>query len=145
MSRAPHPFPVLFLGWLVPGGGHVLLGKWTQAIVFFLVITITYFGGMYLADFTNVSLERHGYYYIAQILNGGETLLASLLTKDLQPTRVPQHLGTPTLEVGMLYTAVASLLNVIVVMNAYGEVLRRRSPEEEADAGEQVANGEAGA
>jgi hypothetical protein len=114
------PALVLFAGWIVPGGGHFLLGRRVQAAVFFLAVTLTYFAGMALADFGNVSPERHGYYFLAQVFNGGETLLAFLLTRGVVEDHVPRHFGLQTGEIGILYTAVASLLNLIAVMDAYG-------------------------
>jgi hypothetical protein len=125
MPRRP-PLPiVLFLGWLVPGAGHFVLGRRAQAAVFFLAITLTYLAGMALGAFCIVNPEHFGYWFIAQIMNGGETLLAWFLTKDHLPTQVPRLFGVVTADIGMLYTAVASLLNVWVVCSAWGIVLER--------------------
>ncbi len=119
-GKRPAPAPVLLAGWLVPGGGHFLLRRKPQAVVFFLAVTLTYLAGMALADFGNVSLERHSYYFLAHIFNGGETLLAWLFTQGVLEDHVPTHFGIHTGEIGILFTAVASLLNLIVMMDAYG-------------------------
>jgi len=120
MREKPTPALVLLAAWLLPGGGHFLLRRRTQAVFFFLVITIVFVGGMWLSDFTNVSPERHRYYFVAQIWNGAEAFLAMFLTQDLIAREVPHHLGTATGEIGLLYTAVAALLNVMVMMDAWG-------------------------
>ena len=112
--------PILILGWLIPGAGHFLLGRRPQALVFFVTITATYLLGMFLTDFTNVSPDRHPFYYAAYVFNGAQTILATVLTQDLVLTRVPTHFGISTMDVGIVYTAVASLLNIIVVMDAWG-------------------------
>ena len=117
------PAPVLIAGWLLPGAGHLLLGRKPQAVVFFLAVTATYLLGMFLADFTNVSPHRHPFYFAAYIFNGGETILATLLTKGLVATRVPEVAGIATKDIGIVYTAVASLLNIIVVMDAWGHAV----------------------
>ncbi|MEN8149052.1 MAG: DUF6677 family protein [Planctomycetota bacterium] len=117
------PAPVLIAGWLVPGAGHFLLGRRPQAVVFFLAVTATYLLGMFLADFTNVSPSRHPFYFAAYVFNGGETILATLLTTDLRPTRVPEMAGVATKDIGIVYTAVASLLNIIIVMDAWGHAV----------------------
>jgi Family of unknown function (DUF6677) len=130
MSSKSGPIPVLLLGWLIPGGGHFLLGRRTQAGVFFVTVTATFLAGMALSDFGNVSLERHTYYFLAHIFNGAETLLAWFLTKGLLEDHVPTHFGMHTGEVGVLYTAVACLLNVIVVMDAYALVLGLKGAKE---------------
>jgi hypothetical protein len=120
MSSSPSPGSVLFAGWLVPGGGHLLVGRRTQGIVFFLTITITFLAGMYLCSFRNVSPTRHEYYFLAHILNGGETIVASVATSGLVEDQVPRHFGIASGEIGTLYSAVAGLLNVIVAMDAFG-------------------------
>ena len=120
MSPRRSPALVVFLTWLVPGAGHLLLGRRTQALVFFLTITGPFFLGMWLADFSNVSTEHHAYYFLAQIFNGAETLVALVLTRGYLIDHVPRHFGMDTLPVGVLYTAVASLLNIIVMGHAFG-------------------------
>lgn len=127
MPRLPHATLVLVAGWIVPGGGHLLLGRRTQAGVFFLAITGTFLFGMYLADFTNVSFERHPYYFAAHVWNGGAAFLAAALTRDLVAAEVPRHFGLETFDVGMLYTAVAALLNVMAVTNAWAIQIARRT------------------
>jgi hypothetical protein len=138
MSGSPPAPLVVFSAWLVPGGGHFVLGRRTQAAVLFLTITATFFGGMCLADFSNVSPDRHGYYFIAHAMNGAETLVATLATRDAVEDHVPRHFGMATGEIGTLYTAVAALLNVIAMMDAYGIVARVKR-EEPAQASEEAA------
>ena len=119
-GKGPGATPVLIASWLVPGGGHFLLGRRPQAAVFFFAVTLTYFAGMALADYGNVSIERHSYYFLAHVFNGGETLVAWLLTRGVVEDHVPMHFGIHTGEIGILYTAVASLLNLIAMMDAFG-------------------------
>ena len=143
--KGPTPAVVLLAGWLVPGGGHFLLRRRAQAAVFFFAVTVTYFAGMALADFGNVSIERHSYYFLAQIFNGGETLIAWLLTRGIVEDHIPKHFGIPTGEIGILYTAVASLLNIIAMMDAYAIAagLKEEEPPASEEATEQVAEGTA--
>src|SRR5476651_965471 len=42
-QKSSLPWLVLFAGWLVPGAGHVLLGKWIRGTLIFTAIL-----GMYL-------------------------------------------------------------------------------------------------
>lgn len=131
MPRNPGPAPVLLASWLVPGGGHFLMGKRAQGTVFFLAVTFAYVLGMYLADFTNVSPDRHPFYFAAHILNGAETIIATILTKSLVEDHVARHFGIATFEIGTLYTAAAAILNVIVMMDAWGRSVGIRSAVEE--------------
>ena len=56
--------------------------------------------------------------------------------------RVPHHFGMATAEIGNLYTAVAALLNVIAMMDAYGIVMRSRDGEAEEEATEEAEEAE---
>lgn len=120
MPRSTSPGTALFAGWLVPGGGHFLLGRRTQGVVFFVTVTLTFLLGMFLTDFRNVSPTRHQFYFLAHVLNGGETIAAAVLTSGLVEEEVPRHFGMRTGDIGTLYSAVAGLLNVIVMMDAFG-------------------------
>lgn len=42
-ERSSLPMFALLLGWLIPGAGHLLLGKWVRALLLFIAIL-----GMYL-------------------------------------------------------------------------------------------------
>ena len=43
------PALVLLVGWLVPGAGHLLLGKWVRALLLFAAIMTMYLIGLALA------------------------------------------------------------------------------------------------
>jgi hypothetical protein len=110
----------LLLTWIAPGLGHLYLGHRGKAILFFSIITFIYVFGMLLSDFLNVSLDRHAIYFAAQIFYGGATLIAELLTRNLRWVN-----ANPLHDVGLLYTSVAGLLNIIVMVDIY-EILHPR-------------------
>ena len=69
-------------------------------------------------------------------------------TRGLVLERVPVHLGTETFDIGMLYSAVAGLLNAMVLFNAWAIVIARREGEDEpglesSDDDGHTADGEA--
>ncbi len=103
------------LSWLIPGAGHLYLGRPAKAMFFFAIISATYLGGMALAEFRNVSPARYPWWSIAYAFDGGTTLIAYLLTSSL---RITHEIRFET--VGCLYTGIASLLNVLVILDAYG-------------------------
>lgn len=103
----------LVLGWLVPGLGHMFLGKWGKGLFIFLVLTLTFLAGMVLADFRGVTFDDNQFYFIGRY-GSGLTLGLNLLV--LSP--VPRGLVTPRLyEVGTLYMSLAGLLNILVLFN----------------------------
>ena len=43
------PFVVLVVGWLIPGAGHFLVGKWVRALLLFAAVVTMYAVGLGLA------------------------------------------------------------------------------------------------
>ncbi|MFO0981237.1 MAG: DUF6677 family protein [Planctomycetota bacterium] len=121
-----NPWIALLLTWIAPGLGHHYLGHKPKAILFFVLVTFLYAFGMVLSHFLNVSPERHWIYYLAEIPYGGATLLATLLTRSLKMVAFnPWH------DVGLLYTSVAGLLNIIVMVDIYETVHPKEAPAHE--------------
>jgi hypothetical protein len=102
----------MFAGWIVPGLGHWIAGLRTKAVVFFATITVTFAAGVLLAEGRNLDYDRDALYFLAYVWNAGETAIAWLLTRHLERDHV-----IPTLQVGFLYSAVAGLLNLVVLMD----------------------------
>lgn len=102
------------LTWLVPGLGHFLLGRRGKGILFFVMITTLYVWGMVLSDFLNVNQERHPIYFIAEAFYGLATLVAMVATQSL---RIESF--NPFHDVGLLFTATAGLLNIVVIVDIY--------------------------
>lgn len=48
-ERSSLPTLVLLAGWLVPGAGHLLLGKWIRAVLIFISVLGMYLTGLSLA------------------------------------------------------------------------------------------------
>ena len=66
------------------------------------------------------------------------------LTRGVVEDHVPTHFGIHTGEIGILYTAVASLLNLIAMMDAYGIAAGLKTPAETQEAGKDGKDGETG-
>lgn len=98
--------------WLLPGLGHLLIGRRAKAALYFVVITATFVAGTALAEGRNLSLERDPIYFGAYMFNAGQTALGWLLTRRLELDH-----WIPFLQLGLTYTAVACLLNVVAMMD----------------------------
>ena len=113
--------PGLVLAWLIPGAGHYHIGRTQKALLYFSVITITFVAGVLLAQGRNLSYERDAVYFLAYAFNGVETFIGMQVTAALEHDRT-----IPNLHVGFLYTAVACLLNLVVMIDFYNTCLRHR-------------------
>jgi len=115
----------LLLAWLVPGLGHLALGRRGKGILFGTVILATFLAGLLLAEGRNLDYGRDKLYFIAYGWCGLPTLLGWFFTRNLER----DHL-IPFLNEGYLYTAVAGLLNAVAMM----DILKLREPTEGAPA-----------
>jgi len=104
-----------FVAWLVPGGGHFLLGKWKKGLFFFLLLAATYAFGMAIAGWRPVSFDDNPFYYVGQYGSGATLLLAKLRGAEKAILRPEIH--PSWFDPGLLYVCVVGLLNVVVMLN----------------------------
>ena len=103
------------LTWLVPGLGHLRQGRKLRGMVVFAVLVGVFLLGCLLAENSNLSRERHFYYWSAQFLLGGPAFVAELLFGGERVTG-PVEL----IDVGLYFGALGGLLNVLAMLDAYG-------------------------
>jgi len=60
----------LLLAWLVPGAGHLYLGKRTRGIVIFLVIAATFWSGVMIGGVMTVDYHNQRWWFAAEMLTG---------------------------------------------------------------------------
>lgn len=102
------------LAWLVPGLGHFLQGRRRRAAIVCALLVGLFAVGTWLAEGTNLSRERHFYYWAGQFLLG----LPSLATEAwLGDARVVAHI--PYVEAGLVYGCIAGLLNVLAMIDVF--------------------------
>jgi len=119
--------------WLVPGLGHLLIGRRAKAALYFGVITATFLAGTALSEGRNLSLERDPIYFGAYMFNAGETAIGWLLTRRLELDH-----GIRFLQLGLTYTAVACLLNVVAMMDFVATCSRSAEGAKAGPAGEEA-------
>ena len=127
IDDAAHRSPVaaLALGWLLPGAGHAYAGRRGKAVLFAVPIVGLFLAGFALGDGTNL---LHNEWWIApQLGAGGPTAVLMPISEwragPPDPTkggmRPNADYADPIREIGTLYTAIAGLLNLLVMMDAY--------------------------
>jgi hypothetical protein len=116
----------LFLGWLVPGVGHLYAGKRQKAVIFFVAIMAAAFLGLVLGSGRNVYFRLNHYQFYAEIGNGLFTVVASvwMFVRQAQPIESTASAGALAgiVPIADLYLMVAGLLNAIVAANAFDTV-----------------------
>lgn len=105
----------LILAWLVPGCGHFYLGRRGKAVIFLIAITGAFIYGMWLSDFENVNPYRYNKAFLAQVFAGAPAALGYISGQS--GTKVVDE-GPQIFDVSFVYTCVAGLLNLLVIMDA---------------------------
>lgn len=117
----PHPLPVAFLGLLLPGLGHVAAGRPGKGFFYFCLVGLAFTAGLWMTGLLAVNPHREPYWFAGQVLAGVPVLGVWKATEGLLPGA-----RLATFDLGMLYTAVAGLLNVMAISDALGIVEERR-------------------
>lgn len=150
-----NPYLAAFLGWLLPGLGHWYQRRYFKAIIFGSCVIGLYLTGLWvgrgmvvywtwvnpLRDSENFRLS-----FIFQSFVGGFTfpgMLQGLLLYFKIPPVLDGWMAAPPqnivnglhpqigklVEIGTIYTAVAGLLNMLAIMDAFGGPVKYAEPE----------------
>lgn len=103
---------IIALGWVIPGGGYLLLGENRRAVIVFVVIVLTFCIGIYVGSIGVIDPVQAKPWFAAQILNSP---LVALLGKMTASGRYMSY-GKPN-EIGQLYTSISGLLNLLCIIN----------------------------
>jgi hypothetical protein len=104
-----------FVAWLVPGGGHVLMGKWRKGLFFFALLGAAYAFGMHIAGWRPVSFDDNPFYFVGQYGSGATLLVAKLA--GAQKAVLREGIHPSWFDPGLLYVCVVGLLNLVVMLN----------------------------
>jgi hypothetical protein len=109
------------LGWLLPGAGHLWLGRARKGLVLFALVAGTFLAGALLARGRTVTFDENPFYYIGQIGSGLTLGVTQWMASDGMPPT--NDTARPEVDAGLLYMSVAGLLNLLLVLNVFDLVL----------------------
>ena len=104
------------LAWLIPGAGHVFLGRWKKGLFLLFLMGATYLFGLWIVGFRSVSFDDNPFYYVGQYGSGSTFLIARLLGVEKAYPR-PDNPGWS--DPGLLYICVVGLLNLVLMINTF--------------------------
>lgn len=124
----PPPPLVALAAWLVPGAGYVLIGQRARGLAVGITILLIFaagllIGGMHVVDAPtalNPPVLFQKPWFIGQVMAGPVTMAANYVANHWTTGNV---VGVPmsharVYEIGVLYTAVAGMLNLMAIIDA---------------------------
>jgi hypothetical protein len=108
------PALALGLAFLVPGLGHLYQGRRRRGISVFIALVGLFLAGTWLAEGSNLSRERHFYYWSGQFLIGLPAAVAEWIGGGMRITH-----AIPLVDAGLVFACVAGLLNVIAMIDVF--------------------------
>jgi TM2 domain-containing membrane protein YozV len=112
VSGKSNPGFAVLLAWAVPGLGHIYQGRRLRGILVFVSLVGCMLLGTWLAEGSNLSRERHYYYWGGQLLGGLPAVgLQFLWGAKLVTTQIPYG------EAGLVFGSVAGLLNILMMLD----------------------------
>jgi len=112
------------LAWLVPGAGYLFLGERTRGVIVLAVIAATFWAGIAIGGIKNtVNPGERTLWFLGQVCAGSHALAALGLSRLVED---PESSGLPPSaviaygraeEVSIIYTAIAGMLNLLVIFD----------------------------
>jgi hypothetical protein len=117
------PGLVLLAGWLVPGAGHLMLGKWVRALLLFVSILSMFFIGIALKG--KIYAPNTG--DLLDILNFAGDLGTGLLYAMAKMLDMGQNsVQIAIADYGTKFIVVAGLLNIVAAVDAHSLATGRK-------------------
>lgn len=111
------------LSWLVPGLGHAKAGQRDKGLLMGVAVLLVFAIGMVASGGHGVDRADASVWWMAQNLFGGGSLFAALVTGPLERASEPMDL-----QMGVVLTCVAGLMNLVVMVDAYTVAERTAFP-----------------
>jgi hypothetical protein len=121
-----HPGPAL-AAWAVPGLGHFLLGERRRGVILFAAILSLWLGGVLIGGLGVLDRTQQPHWFLGQMLLAPSVLVDNLLQNQIKPRyQQPPRPDRPAAyepsfgrvnEQGVLYTALAGLLNLLAIID----------------------------
>lgn len=138
-SKEPEPnhwhVGAAFAAWLFPGLGHFVLGQRQRGAILCVTIGVLWLSGMIIGGISVFDHRDHPAWFVGQMLMAPSVIVDQTIVNKLKPHAGPSNtMPRPTFEPsfgrvneqGVLYTALAGLLNLLAILDVLHQDLRLR-------------------
>lgn len=117
------------LSWLLPGVGHLVIGERTRGIILLATITLTFWTGIAVGGVKNtVNPQERSLWFLGQVCAGIHPMIAIAWSRQIEiPTGADLSRWISygqTEEVGVVYTTIAGMLNILVIFDVLSRAER---------------------
>ena len=110
------------LSWFLPGLGHVFVGQRNRGLIIMMTVAATFWGGIAVGGVRiTVDSQRKKLWFFAQICAGAHAVVAHVAGQRSRVGTTEDQLVVDrwqSVEIGVVYTGVAGLLSVLVILDA---------------------------
>lgn len=127
--------------WVLPGLGHALVGEVRRGLIIGIAIVALWVSGLAIGGVGSIQRERHPFWFLGQALVApslavhyvrGTFLVEAAKPEDLEQNLPGRIVYAPayghTSEQGVLYTALAGLLNLLAIIDVVYRSPRSPNP-----------------
>jgi hypothetical protein len=132
--------------WVFPGLGHLILGQRQRGAILCVTIGVLWLSGMIIGGISVFDHREHPAWFIGQMLMAPSVVMDRAIVDQLKPypgpiQTYPQPVYEPSFgrvnEQGVLYTALAGLLNMLAVLDVLHQDTRLRENDSDSWTGEE--------
>lgn len=124
-----------FVGWLIPGGGHWLVGMPRRGLFIFLGVTATLVLGVWLGGSWVLGWHMSKFAWVCQLCSGLPGLIGSwvhqidigrVMAAGINPAAFASY--GRGVDFGLVYSGIAGGLNVLAILDIIGRAEKSSHP-----------------
>ena len=128
------------LAWIIPGAGHIFIGDRLRGVICMAAIVLTFWSGVAIGGVRGtIDPHERPLWFLAQLCAGSNAALgyairqATISADDFSERKPPAPWVSA--EIGVHYTGVAGLLNILVILDAMARAERRQGSQTQGERG----------
>jgi len=128
------------LAWAVPGAGHLFIGERSRGVIFMTIITLTFWSGVAIGGVKNtVNPTERSLWFLGQVCAGVHPLAALVWGEQIEipagADRAEWIAYGQTEDIAVIYTAIAGMLNLLVIFDVLIRAERQLSHQSQGTPG----------